>query len=40
MSNPMRILFDMFAPVILTMPDLKTVAEDAIRAAARTAPKP
>ena len=39
-SNPMRILFDMFAPVILTMPDLKTVVADATRAAERTAPKP
>jgi hypothetical protein len=37
MGNPMRILFDMFTPVILTLPDLKTVAEDAARAAAKTA---
>jgi hypothetical protein len=36
MGNPMRILFDMFTPVILTLPDLKTVAEDAARAAAKT----
>jgi hypothetical protein len=39
-SNPMRILFDMFAPVILTMPDLKTVVADATRAAEKSAPKP
>jgi Trypsin-like peptidase domain len=37
MGNPMRILFDMFTPVILTLPDLKAVAEDAARAAAKTA---
>jgi hypothetical protein len=37
MGNPLRILFDMFTPVILTMPDLKTVAEDAARAAAKSA---
>jgi hypothetical protein len=40
MGNPMRILFDMFTPVILTLPDLKTVAEDAVRAAAKTAARP
>jgi hypothetical protein len=37
MQSPMRMLFDTFAPVILTVPDLKPVADDAVRAAAKNA---
>jgi hypothetical protein len=37
MQSPTRMLFDTFAPVILTVPDLKPVADDAARAAAKSA---
>jgi hypothetical protein len=37
MQSPMRLLFDTFAPVVLTVPDLKPVADDAARAAAKRA---
>jgi hypothetical protein len=36
-QNPMRFLFDMLTPVVLTLPDLRAVTDDATRAAAKTA---
>jgi len=34
-QNPMRFLFDMLTPVVLTLPDMRAVADDATRAAAK-----
>lgn len=34
-QNPMRFLFDMLTPVVLTLPDLRAVTDDATRAAAK-----
>jgi hypothetical protein len=36
-QNPMRMMFDVLTPVILTVTDLKTVTTDATRAAAKNA---